>query len=61
LQAENEGKAIHTQIRWLANPCTIKERRQNREIAESSVVIVVKGCKVAQSLINNGIKVAGVW
>jgi hypothetical protein len=50
-EAENEGIAITTQVRWLANPRTIRERRQNREIAASSVVFVVKESKAAQKLI----------
>jgi hypothetical protein len=60
-EAENEGIAIPTQVRWLANPRTIRERRQNGEIAASSVVFVVKGSKAAQKLIKKGIKAAGVW
>jgi hypothetical protein len=59
--AENEGIAIPTQVRWVANPCTIRDRRQNGEIAVSSVVFVVKGSRLAQSLIKKGIKAAGVW
>jgi hypothetical protein len=59
--AENEGIAIPTQVRWLANPCTIRERRQNGEIAASSVVVVVNGSTMAQSLIKKGIKAVGVW
>ena len=51
---------IPTQVRWMANPRTIRKRRQNGEIAVSSVVFVVKGSKVAQSLVKKGIKVAGV-
>jgi len=60
-EAENEGIVIPTQVRWLANPRTIRERRQNGEIAVASVVFVVKGSKIAQSLVKNGIKVVGVW
>jgi hypothetical protein len=60
-EAENEGVAIPTQGRWLANPRTIKERRRNREIAASSIVFVTKGSKLAQSSIKKGIKAAGVW
>jgi hypothetical protein len=48
-EAENEGIGIPTQVRWLANPRTISERKQNGEIAASSVVFVVKGKKVAHS------------
>jgi len=59
-EAENEGIVSPTPVRWLANPHTIKERRQNGEIAASSVVFVVKGSKVAQSLVQKGIKAAGV-
>ena len=60
-EAENEGIVIPTQVRWLANPSTIRERWQNGEIAASSVVFVVQGCKIAQSLVKKGIKAARVW
>jgi len=60
-EAGNEGAAIHAQVRLLANPCTIRERRPNGEIAASSVVFVVKGNKVAQRLVKKGIRAAGVW
>jgi len=60
-EAENAGIGIPTQARWLANHRTIRERRQNGEIAASSVVFFVKGSKVAQSLVKKGIKAAGVW
>jgi len=61
IEAENEGIVIPTQVRWLANPRTISERRQNGEIAASSVVLVVKGSSVAQRVVKKDIKVAGVW
>jgi len=61
LGAENAGIVIHTQLRWLANPSTIRERRKNRVIAASLVVFVVKGSKVAQRSVNTGMKAAGVW
>jgi hypothetical protein len=60
-EAENEGIKVPTQVRWLANTRTIRERRQNGEIAASSVVFVVKGSKAARGLVKNGIKAAGVW
>ena len=60
-EAENEGVMIPTQVRWLVNPRTTRERRQNSVITASSVVFVVKGSKVAQNLIKKGIKAAGVW
>jgi len=60
-EAENEGIVIPTQVRLLANPRTIRERRQNGEIAASSVVFVVQGCKEAQSMVKNGNKAVGVW
>jgi hypothetical protein len=60
-EAEHEGVAIPTQVRWLANPRNIRERRQNREITASSVVFVIKGRKVPQNLIKKGVKAAGVW
>ena len=52
---------IPTQVRWLANPCIIWERKQNGEIAASSVVLVVKGSQVAQRLVMKGIIAEGVW
>jgi len=60
-EAEHEGIPIPTQVRWLANPCTIRERRQTGEIAASSVVFVVKGSRLARSMIKQGIKAARVW
>ena len=60
-EAENERNVIPTQVRWLANPHTIRERRLNGEIAASSVVFVVKGSKVAQNLVKKCINTAGVW
>jgi len=60
-EAENEGKVIPTKVRWLANPCTITERWQNGEITVLSVVFVVKGSKVAHTLVKTGIKAAEVW
>jgi hypothetical protein len=41
-EAENKGIVIPTQLQWLPNPHTIRERRQNREITVRSVVFVVK-------------------
>ena len=58
---ENEGIVISSHVRWLANPCTIRVRRQNGEIAASSLVFVVKGSRVAQSLGKKCIMAAGVW
>jgi hypothetical protein len=40
---KNAKGAIPAQVRWLMNPRTIWERRQNGQIATSSVVIVVNG------------------
>jgi len=60
-EAANKRIGIPTQVRWLANPRTVRERWQNGEISASSVVLVVKGSKVAQSLVKKGIKGAGVW
>jgi hypothetical protein len=47
LEAENEGIAIPTLVRWLEDPRTISERRQTGGIAASSVVFVVKGSRLA--------------
>jgi len=60
-EAEIEGIAIPTEVRWLANPRTIRAMKQNGEIAASSVVFVVTGSGLAQSLIKKGIKAAGLW
>jgi len=60
-EAENEGIKVPTKVRWLPNPRTIRERRQNRDIGSSSVVIVVTGSKAAQVWPKKGIKAAGVW
>jgi len=58
---ENEGIGVPTQVRWLANSCTTRERRQNAEISVSSVVLVVTGSNVVHRLGNTGIKAAGKW
>ena len=60
-ELENEGIKLPTQLQWLANPRTIREGRQRVEIAESSVVIVVKGNMPPQGEFKQGIKAAGVW
>jgi hypothetical protein len=60
-EAENEGIVIPTQVTCLANPRTIRERRQNGEITAPSVVFIVKGSKVEHTLVKKGIKAAEVW
>jgi len=60
-EAENEGIKVSTQVRWLANSRTIRERRQNGDIAAQSVVIFGKGSKAAQDFVKKCIKAAGVW
>jgi hypothetical protein len=57
-EAENEGIPIPTQVQWLVNSYTMRERRQNGEIATSSVLFVVNESKLTQSLIKKGIQVA---
>jgi len=59
--AETAGIVIPTQVRWLVNPRTIREKRENGEIAMSSVVFIIKGSRVAQSLVKKESMVAGVW
>jgi hypothetical protein len=59
-EEENAGITILTQVRWLANPCTIRERRQNGEIAASSVVFLMPGSNAAQGLVRRGIMAARV-
>jgi hypothetical protein len=60
IQPENEGVAIPAQVRWLSNPRSIREREQRGEITASLVVIIVRGKKVAQRLVNNGVINVGV-
>ena len=60
-EVANESITIPTQVRWLVNPCTIRERRQNGEINSSLVVFIVKGSMVAKGLVKKGIKAVGVW
>jgi len=59
-EVENEGVAIPAQVRWLANPHIMRERRQNGEIASSSIVFVVEQNKLAQRSVIMGIKAARV-
>jgi len=60
-KVENQGIVNPTQVWWLANPHTIRERRQNREISTSSVVFLVMGSRVSQIIINKEIKAEGMW
>jgi hypothetical protein len=60
-EEENEGIVIPTEVRWLANLRTIMERKENRVIAASSVVFVVKGSRVAQNLGKKCSWGVGVW
>jgi len=60
-EQEDEGIAIPTMVQWLAKPRSIRERRLTGEIAASSAVFVIKGRRLAQSLIKKGIKGAGMW
>jgi hypothetical protein len=50
-EAENKGIAIHSQVRWLANPRIIRESGENRAIARSLEGFVIMRNKVARSLI----------
>jgi len=58
---DNKGVTIPTQVRCLANPRTIREMRQNGEIAASSVAFVIKWRKAAKGLDKRGIKAGSVW
>jgi hypothetical protein len=60
-EVENEGTVIPTNVRWLANTRTNRQRRQNGEIAASSVVFVVNGSMVAQRVVKKGMKAADIW
>jgi len=58
---EKESIAIPTQVRWLANCLTIRERRRKGDMAASSIIFGVKKSKTEQSLVKKGIEVAGEW
>jgi hypothetical protein len=60
-EVEIKGIAIRTPVRWLANPRTIRVRRPNGEMTTSSVVFVVTGSRLAESLMKKGIKAGAVW
>jgi hypothetical protein len=60
IQGENEGVAIAAQVRWLSNPRIISETEQIGEFKASTVVFIVSGKKVAQSLVNKRAIAAGV-
>jgi hypothetical protein len=60
IHTENEGVTVPVQVRWLASPHSINERRQMGEISALSAVFVVMGCQVARRLVKEGIKAAGV-
>jgi len=60
-EEENKAIVIPTQVRWLANPQTMRERRQTRRIAGSSAVFFVIGSRAAPSLVKNSITGAKVW
>lgn len=60
-QAENEGIVIPTQVRWLVNPCTIRDSRLKGEIAKSSVDFVANMSWVGRGYFKKGIVAAGVW
>ena len=60
IQAENEGVVIPAQVRWLSNPRTTQLREQRGDIKASSAVFMVKGKKVAQRLVSEGVPAAGV-
>lgn len=57
---ENKCLTIPTQVRWLVNPCMIRERKQKGDIATLSIFIALSGSEVAQGLVENGIKMAGL-
>jgi hypothetical protein len=53
-EAENERIAIPTNVGYLANLGTTRQRRQNGKIAVSSVVFGIKGNKVEQRWVQKG-------
>ena len=59
IQSENEGVIIPTQIRWIGSVSGHKDRARNNEKKAGSVVLMVKGRKVAADLIENGFRAAG--
>jgi len=61
IHAVNEGVAIPVQVLWLVSPHNIRERRQKGDITAWSVVFIVKGSKVAGSLLKDGFNTAVWW
>jgi len=57
--ADTESIALPTQVWWLVNHLTIRERRQNVNLSTSWVVFIGKRCKVAMTLSKKGIKELG--
>jgi hypothetical protein len=58
---ENKGIEITTQVRWLGNPGTIRERMQNGEITSALVVFFIKSSKVAHGVVRKVVLSLGVW
>lgn len=52
IQAEYQGVAIPTQVRWLLNPHIIREREHRGGIKASSVDFMGRGTYVAQRQVN---------
>ena len=61
IHAQNKGVVIRGQLRRLANPDSIREMRQRKEMTVLSVVFAVNGDKLAWRLVKEGIKAERVW
>lgn len=60
LEAENGGLKIPLTIRWLGRAEDINRRWKEGQISSSSVTFAVKGEGIAERIVQNGIRVAGV-
>jgi hypothetical protein len=58
---KNEGIIIPTQVLYLANLHSMRERRQHGEIGACSIVFVLNGSMVEMILVKMCIKLVGAW
>jgi hypothetical protein len=54
IEAENPGVVIPRAVRWLENPCRIKERHRSGDIQKCSAVFVVKHPDKARDILKRG-------
>lgn len=60
IQAEHKGVMIPAHVKCVSNLRTIKESLERVEIEASSVVILMKGKRVGQRVVCNGVSAVGV-